>query len=389
MINDLLDKEQVDLAQIRKISVVRGLVNSEVRGRVWPLLLGVEPQLSAEAEEEYLQARCAKHADSAVVECDLQRSLWSFTEGWSDEARDAKRDELRHVLTAAVCAGGGAGEEEDGEVRYYQGMHDVAAVLLFEVGERSAYVVLRRLARCQLRDSTRPAMHAVVELLGLLLPLLRRLDAQLAAHLEGVGLGDGPPVFALAWLITWFAHGVPALPTAARLFDAFLASHPLLPLYAAAAAMKAARKALLAEEDGAELHRALTRLDVLGAVGGADELARRAARELHACPPQALLRAERMRLVCSTAAEAYLGEGGRWEVPDKPAARLRPSSAGATLAALAGLAAPLLPGRPAAGKPRGRAAAVAAVASLSSLAAAAVLLAVFARIDPGGTHWRL
>ena len=82
-------------------------------------------------------------------------------------------------------------------------------------------------------------MHAMVELLGLLLPLLRRLDAPLAAHLEAAGLGEGPPIFALAWLLTWFAHGVPALPAAARLFDAFLASHPLLPLYAAAAAMKA------------------------------------------------------------------------------------------------------------------------------------------------------
>ena len=87
----------------------------------------------------------------------------------------------------------------------------------------------------------RPAMHAVVELLGLLLPLLRRLDAGLVAHLEAAGFGAGPPVFALAWVLTWFAHGVARLPAAARLFDAFLASHPLLPLYAAASAMKARR----------------------------------------------------------------------------------------------------------------------------------------------------
>ena len=59
---------------------------------------------------------------------------------------------------------------------------------------------------------------------------------------------------------------------------------------------QAARKALLAEVDCAELHRRLTNLDVLGAVGGADELARRAAHELHACPPQALLRSARMHL---------------------------------------------------------------------------------------------
>lgn len=53
---------------------------------------------------------------------------------------------------------------------------------------------------------------------------------------------------------------------------------------------------LLAEDDYAELHRALTNLDVLGAVGGADELAVRAQAELRAFPPSALLRAERMRL---------------------------------------------------------------------------------------------
>ena len=78
--------------------------------------------------------------------------------GWTDEARGAKRDELRHVLTAAVCAGADA--EGDGEVRYYQGMHDVAAVLLFELGERPAYAALHRLARCQLRDCTRCAEHS-------------------------------------------------------------------------------------------------------------------------------------------------------------------------------------------------------------------------------------
>ncbi len=62
------------------------------------------------------------------------------------------------MLTAAVRAGGDA--EGDGEVRYYQGMHDVAAVLLFELGERPAYALLHRLARCQLRDCTRCANAA-------------------------------------------------------------------------------------------------------------------------------------------------------------------------------------------------------------------------------------
>ena len=60
----------------------------------------------------------------------------------------------------------------------------------------------------------------------------------------------------------------------------------------------------------------------------------------------------------------------------------------ATLAALAAMAAPLLRGRRASGKAQGRVATLATVASLSTLAAAAVLLTVFARIDPGA-HWHL
>ena len=48
------------------------------------------------------------------------------------------------------------------------------------------------------------------------------------AHLAGADL---PPHYALGWLITWFTHTVPALDQAARLFDLFLATHPLMPLY--------------------------------------------------------------------------------------------------------------------------------------------------------------
>ena len=39
--------------------------------------------------------------------------------------------------------------------------------------------------------------------------------------------------------MTWFAHDVPGLHQIARLFDLFLASHPLMPLYVAAVAIKA------------------------------------------------------------------------------------------------------------------------------------------------------
>lgn len=62
-----------------------------------------------------------------------------------------------------------------------------------------------------------------------------QVDSQLAEHIVGAGI---LPFFALSWYITWFAHDVPALPHIARLFDLFMASHPLMPLYVGAVAMK-------------------------------------------------------------------------------------------------------------------------------------------------------
>lgn len=72
----------------------------------------------------------------------------------------------------------------------------------------------------------------MLELLGLLLPVLREIDRPLHAHIESTGV---PPYFALSWYITWFAHNLAQLQDAARLFDLFLASHPIMPIYAAAA----------------------------------------------------------------------------------------------------------------------------------------------------------
>ena len=125
--------------------------------------------------EEYQVVRNGQHRDSTVVSCDVQRSLWSFTEGaarsltpqllaqnllalgqrvprlvagWSDEEREIKREALRGVLTGVVC-------KHAGEVFYYQGLHDIASVLLFTAGEKAAFAMLSRMAVCHLRDCTR------------------------------------------------------------------------------------------------------------------------------------------------------------------------------------------------------------------------------------------
>ena len=61
---------------------VRSFVNLkpvlQLRARVWPILLGVNSDFDP---EQYSLWREGKHRDSTVVSCDVQRSLWSFTEG--------------------------------------------------------------------------------------------------------------------------------------------------------------------------------------------------------------------------------------------------------------------------------------------------------------------
>ena len=54
------------------------------------------------------------------------------------------------MLTAVAAASGG-------QVCYYQGMHDIASVLLMTADEHFAFCLLRHLAACQLRDCTRCA----------------------------------------------------------------------------------------------------------------------------------------------------------------------------------------------------------------------------------------
>ena len=78
----------------------------------------------------------------------------------------------------------------------------------------------------------RPSLDAVLELLALLLPVLREVDRPLHDHIHATGV---PPFFSLSWYITWFAHNLVQLGDAARLFDLFLGSHPIMPIYAAAA----------------------------------------------------------------------------------------------------------------------------------------------------------
>lgn len=317
-VNRLLVERPLDITQLRKVAAIRGLVSDSLRARVWPVLLAVEAPLAREVATFAARA-AAGHKDSHVVACDMERSLWSFTEGWTDDERAAKRAALRRVLDAAV--GGNASG-----IFYYQGLHDIAAVLLFVLGsELAAYRTLRALASTHLRDCTRPDLAAATETLSLLYPILEQCDPELYSYLQGL---HEPalevPYFALSWYMTWFAHDVPSLSQIARLFDLFLSSHPLMPLYVAAVAIKGNRQQLLAcGADGLAAYDTLKRMRFLQpGQPTADELAQQAAALYQAVPPAQLARQRGIQLEHSAAIDAYLS-CGRWHVPSEPRAARR------------------------------------------------------------------
>lgn len=103
----------------------------------------------------------------------------SCAAGWAEDERAARRAALRRVLDATVAGNAGG-------LHYYQGLHDIAAVLLFVCGERAAHRLLRALGACHLRDCTRPDLAAATESLRLLYPILQQVEA-------GPGAPRAPP----------------------------------------------------------------------------------------------------------------------------------------------------------------------------------------------------
>jgi hypothetical protein len=94
----------------------------------------------------------------------------------------------------------------------------------------------------------------------LLMPLISYFDREVHEFLLDC---DMEPFFALSWIITWFSHDIRDTALVKRLFDAFIVSHPLLPLYMTVAMVchpNNRAEVLAAECDFAIVHSTLAAL---------------------------------------------------------------------------------------------------------------------------------
>lgn len=177
--------------------------------------------------------------------------------------------------------------EPTDRMRYYQGYHDIACIFLSSLGgsvktsPSTSYSsstsnmeplaasmglqvpagVLLQVSQSHLRDCLKANFSSLQVCLRLtLFPLLALMDPPVHDHLAACQM---EPFFALSWVITWFSHDVRDTELVKRLFDAFIVSHPLMPIYVSIAMVthEINRQEILRTEcDFSLLHSALTGL---------------------------------------------------------------------------------------------------------------------------------
>ncbi|XP_008420372.1 TBC1 domain family member 20 isoform X1 [Poecilia reticulata] len=221
VIHQALIRDPVDIEALRRAAAGnRGLLTDELRRKVWPKLLNINVyNLPHKPGREVRE----NHKDYNQVVLDVRRSMKRFPKGMPASERAVLQEQLIDVILEVL--------KRNPQLHYYQGYHDVAVTLLLVVGERMSIAMLDTLSNFHLRDFMDPTMDSTKHILNYLMPILEQVDAELHDFMIRAEVGT---IFALSWLITWFGHVLSEFRHTLRLYDFFLASHPLMPIYLAA-----------------------------------------------------------------------------------------------------------------------------------------------------------
>ncbi|XP_056154588.1 TBC1 domain family member 20 [Lampris incognitus] len=221
-IHQALNSDPVDIKSLREAAVNEGgLLTDELRRKVWPKLLNINvydlPHKPGRDVRE-------NHKDYNQVLLDVRRSMKRFPKGMPVTQRAVLQEQLIDIMLEVL--------KRNPQLHYYQGYHDVAVTLLLVVGEKTAIAMLHTLSNHHLRDFMDPTMDSTKHILNYLMPIIEQVDAELHDFMIRAEVGT---IFALSWLITWYGHVLSEFRHTLRLYDFFLASHPLMPIYLAAA----------------------------------------------------------------------------------------------------------------------------------------------------------
>ena len=213
------------------------VLSAEIRRKAWPILVGldrIEPSVATVSS-------CESCDDADLIRRDAGRSVLfryyklqqardepscSIPAGESTSQQDLsysdQQERLIKVLEATILP--------NQKLHYYQGLHDIAGLLLHNLKEtNNASAVLQRLCTLHLRDALCTDLTGLTWLLDtVVMPLMHSVDKELSEFVMDSELESGNAI--LPWIITWFTHDIHDEQVASRLMDAFLSSHALFPL---------------------------------------------------------------------------------------------------------------------------------------------------------------
>lgn len=214
-IENALLAQPVDVATLRKLAISPGgLVTQEYRCKVWPYLLNV----SDCASERPKNVR--EHSDYRQVCLDVERSGNRFPKDMSHDVKEKLQQQLIDLILSVLS--------KHSELFYYQGYHDICITFLFVCGEELSFPLVEKLSTYHLRDFMVRTMDNTTNILNYLFPLLERCKPEFVQYMKKSEVGT---VFAISWLITWFSYVIEKQEDIERLYDFFLACHPLMPIY--------------------------------------------------------------------------------------------------------------------------------------------------------------
>ncbi|RUS13657.1 hypothetical protein BC937DRAFT_94975, partial [Endogone sp. FLAS-F59071] len=182
-----------DIEQLRRLARSEdGLLYDWLRRLAWPVLLHTWHgcYLRDKGSEQDL-------TDWKQISRDVERSLYLFSQYVPQRLKTHRQRELHELIVEILWRNPG--------LHYYQGFHDICTCFLLILGKKQAI----------------PAA-------------------------ENVAFGNIVPYYALSWILTWYSHDVKDIGRVARLFDLFVASTPLMPVYVAVTIVLARKKELLA-----------------------------------------------------------------------------------------------------------------------------------------------
>ncbi|KAM7005874.1 TBC1 domain family member 20 isoform 2-T2 [Tautogolabrus adspersus] len=196
------------------------------------------------------QVERENNKDYNQVLLDVQRSLRRFPPGMPDEQREGLQEELIDIILVVL--------KRNPQLHYYQGYHDIVVTFLLVLGERIATALVEKLSTHHLRDFMDPTMDNTKHILNYLMPIIERVNPDVHDFMQQAEVGT---VFALSWLITWFGHVLSDFRHVVRLYDFFLACHPLMPIYfAAVIVLYREEEVLECECDMAMVHHLLSQI---------------------------------------------------------------------------------------------------------------------------------